>query len=215
MSRPVIGITADIRAGRFSVKPQYVDVIDDAGGLPMVLPPLASRAAELVSLCDGVILTGGDDPIMEAFGRPTHPAASPVDPRRQEADLAVLEVARRRRLPTLGVCLGMQYMGLVAGAALHQHLDEVLERPEHHKDDHVHAVTGSLGEGTVTSWHHQALADPGDLEVVATADDGVIEAVADPDHPFYVGVQWHPERTEEPALGRGLVERFITAARHC
>ena len=118
-------------------------------------------------------------------------------------------------MPALGICLGMQYMGLAAGATLHQHLDEVLDDPEFHKGDHVHLVTGEIGSGRVTSWHHQALADAGTLVVVGRAEDGVIEAVSDPARRFWIGVQWHPERTDDPVLGRELVRSFVESARQC
>lgn len=67
--------------------------------------------------------------------------------------------------------------------------------------------------GRVTSYHHQGVRDAGRLRVVARAPDGVIEAIADPAHPFYLGVQWHPERTSEPALGAAIFDALIKAAR--
>ena len=212
MPRPVIGITADVHDGRHALKPEYVDVVLAAGGVPLIIPASADAADEVVGRCDGVLLTGGDDPIMEAFGEATHPAAKTIDPRRQDAELAVIRALESRpEVAVLAVCLGMQLLGLQAGGRLHQHLDEVLEDADVHKDDRVHVVEGSIGNGRVTSWHHQALADAGRLEVIGRAPDGVIEAVADVDRPFCIGVQWHPERTGDSALGSGLIRRFIDA----
>ncbi len=178
----------------------------------MILPANEDAAAEVVGRCDGVLLSGGDDPIMEAFGEATHPAATTIDPRRQDGELAVIRALDARpEVAVLAVCLGMQLLGLHAGGSLHQHLDDVLEDADVHKDDRVHGVEGSIGTGLVTSWHHQALADAGRLEVIGRAPDGVIEAVADVDRPFCVGVQWHPERTANSGLGSGLVRRFVDA----
>ena len=212
MPRPAIGITADVHDGRHALRPAYVDAVLAAGGVPLILPANADAAAEVVGRCDGFLLSGGDDPIMEAFGEATHPAATTIDPRRQDGELAVIRALDARpEVAVLAVCLGMQLLGLHAGGSLHQHLDDVLEDADVHKDDRVHGVEGSIGTGLVTSWHHQALADAGRLEVIGRAPDGVIEAVADADRPFCVGVQWHPERTEDPELGSGLIRRFVDA----
>ena len=71
-------------------------------------------------------------------------------------------------------------------------------------------------QAMVVSWHHQAVQDPGRLRVVAKAPDGVIEAIDDPDRPFYLGVQWHPERAtgaeaSATCLNQSLIARFVAA----
>lgn len=72
-------------------------------------------------------------------------------------------------------------------------------------------IAGEI-EGTVFSHHRQALSDPGRLSVVATAPDGVIEAIRCREHPFRLGVQWHPERTDDPATGLAIFEALVRAA---
>ena len=89
---------------------------------------------------------------------------------------------------------------------------------EYYKNwDHDHAVVSVdesvLASGTVHSRHKQAIDDAGSMRVLATAPDGTVEAVDLPELPFYLGVQWHPERTTEPGLGPRLFERLVTAAR--
>ena len=79
-------------------------------------------------------------------------------------------------------------------------------------DGELHPVSGPRYQGVVHSDHVQALEDPGRLEVLATSDDGVIEAIFDPEHPFRIGVQWHPERTTDPAVGAGVFRDLLTAA---
>ncbi|MCA9285368.1 MAG: type 1 glutamine amidotransferase, partial [Phycisphaerales bacterium] len=195
MIRPCIGLTADAESDRYFSRRSYADAVAAAGGLPVILPPVAC-AAESVRRCDAIVLTGGDDPIMEAFGRPTHPQATTVDPARQAFELALLRALDADAdKPVLGICLGMQMMALHAGGDLHQHLPETLPTHAEHWGRMHHAVRGSLGSGTVLSHHRQAVADAGRLAVVASAPDGVIEAVADAGRRFYLGVQWHPERT--------------------
>ncbi len=213
MHRPLIGVTADPAADRYSASRSLVDMVAYAGGLPFILPCLAERAAEFVRVCGGLVLSGGDDPVMEGFGAPTHPQARPIDPRRQAFELALLDaLAAGPQRPVLGVCLGMQLMGLHAGGALDQYLPESLPTASVHWGKVEHRVGGELAEGMVHSHHRQALTDPGSLRVIATAPDGVVEAVRDDDQPFYLGVQWHPERTADERLGLDLVRALIEHA---
>jgi putative glutamine amidotransferase len=107
----------------------------------------------------------------------------------------------------------MQLMGLHSGGTLEQHLPDVLPTAALHWDRRAHTISGEIGAGTVNSHHRQALSDPGRLEVIAIAEDGVIEAVHDASRPFYVGVQWHPERTDDVSLGLGLIQKFVDVAR--
>lgn len=211
---PLIGITPDRLDDRIQVRPSYLRAVRASGGLPVVLSGDPEDIPAILERMDGFVFTGGDDPIMESFGHATHPEACRVDPRRQEFELALLaRLDDRSSLPVLGVCLGMQLMGLHAGGRLDQHLPDSLPTAADHAGGRSHAVEGSLGTGIVWSRHRQAIIDSGSLEIVARAPDGVIEAVANPDRPMYLGVQWHPERTEDPTLGTDLFRRLVDHAR--
>jgi putative glutamine amidotransferase len=212
-SRPIVGITADVENNRYVISPHYARIVHEEGGLPIILPPIAADAALFVERCGGIILTGGDDPIMEHWGIVTHPKAKKIHPERQAFELALLDELDRRSRPALGVCLGMQLMGLHAGGTLDQYLPDSLPTAADHWDRKPHAIRGELGEGIVHSHHRQALTSAGRLRVVATAHDGVIEAIDDPDRPFYVGVQWHPERTNDETFGRAIIRKLIDTAR--
>ncbi|MHC4447200.1 MAG: gamma-glutamyl-gamma-aminobutyrate hydrolase family protein [Planctomycetota bacterium] len=212
MGRPLIGITCDLDDGGYRVGPGYAELIRQAGGVPVVIPCEPRCASEYVRRCDGLVLSGGDDPIMEHWAVPTHPRAKPIHPRRQAFELALLEALDEcDQRPVLGICLGMQLMALHRGGGLDQCLAETLPTARRHWPRADHEVGGALGEGVVHSHHRQALADPGSLSVVARAADGVIEAVRDEGRPFYLGVQWHPERTEDERLGAGLFRELVEA----
>ncbi|MBL8990105.1 MAG: gamma-glutamyl-gamma-aminobutyrate hydrolase family protein [Phycisphaerae bacterium] len=220
--RPLIGITCDVVQtpdGKLRAvgAGAYFQAVHDAGGLAVLLPPVPAAAADYVDRCDGVVLTGGQDPRTEDFGAPTHPAAEPMHPVRQEFELAMLRALdRSRQRAALGICLGMQLMSLHAGGQLNQHLPDTLATADRHRKDFAHPVVPAPGSGlepgSVASNHHQAVADAGRLRIIATSDDGVIEAVSDPDRPFYLGVQWHPERTADTRLGAELFRRLVRAA---
>ena len=214
-SPPRIGITADRADDKYESAVYYTRAVVDAGGTPIILPHRADRIDQYLDLCDGVLLSGGDDPRMEPWGEPTHPKAKPIHEERQAFETALLEaLAARPAVPALGVCLGMQLMGLHAGGRLDQHLADSLKTADQHWGRVPHAVTGEIGRGTVISHHRQALIDPGSLRVIGTAPDGVIEAIDDPERAFYLGVQWHPERTvDDASLGSRIIERLVVAAR--
>ena len=226
---PVIGITADLaevegRGPRAQCAMAYCRAVAAAGGVPVILPPIEVAAGEHLKRCDGLVLTGGDDPRVEPFGDVTHAKASPlVHPERQAYEAALLRLLEGHThlsgggIPVLGVCLGMQMMALVAGGRLNQHMPDDVPTAAAHAGNAVHrvkpVVEGVLPEGEVTSCPHQAVRESGRLRVVATAEDGVIEAIDDPSRRFYLGVQWHPERTADPGLGAGLFARLVEAAR--
>ena len=218
-TRPRIGITADIARdehgrARHQVRATYIDAVIAAGGLPIILPADANLRAELIAAVDGVIIIGGDDVDTRPLGIPLHPQAKVMDAVRQAADLALLkQLDATPEMPVLGICLGMQLMGIHHGAELIQHLGDQLPDSDRHRNDYQHMVTSALGDGLVASSHHQALGSAAHLEVIGVSDDGVIEAIRDAARPFYVGVQWHPERTEDKTMGLGVIRRLIDAAR--
>jgi putative glutamine amidotransferase len=216
-TKPLIGIAPDVvepRPGsiRAMCPLAYAESIRRAGGWPLVLPPILELIPEHIERCDGFVLTGGDDPRTEAFGEPTHPKATPVHPIRQAFDTALLRaLMQREEVPALGVCLGMQMMALVAGGSINQHLPDTHESAGNHAGNSRHAVTLGCQSGVVTSHHHQAVREPGCLRIAAQSDDGVVEAIDRPGSKFFLGVQWHPERTDDPALGQGVFDRFVQA----
>ncbi len=227
--KPIVGVTCEVDDRSFTSRRAYAEAILRAGGVPILLcPPADSSLAESVARAhaaavDAVVFTGGDDPRMESYGQATHPQAKVMHSARQayeEALLRILDEPDHRDTPVLGVCMGMQMMGLHAGANLEQHLPDVLPSAGAHAKDNLHRVEPAIAHdviragGAAPSWHHQALSNPGRLRVVAKSDDGVIEAVDDPARPFYLGVQWHPERAPQRGdpLGDGLFEALIARA---
>lgn len=236
--RPVIGITMDASETdgrvRLSVGQAYCQSVAETGGVPILLPPIVALIGEQLAMVDGVVFTGGGDPRMEAFGEATHPQASCMHEMRQTYEMALLEAINGRgefgasgrwsELPVLGICLGMQMMALDAGGRLDQHLPDTLATAAEHRGQRhamsldargasVLGVAQGAVRGHVDSFHHQGVRDAGRLEVVARSDDGVIEAIADPKRPGYVGVQWHPERTADVTLGRELFRALVQRAK--
>ncbi|HEY4640398.1 MAG TPA: gamma-glutamyl-gamma-aminobutyrate hydrolase family protein, partial [Thermoanaerobaculia bacterium] len=162
------------------------------------------------------------------YGEEKHPTTEMMDPRRQSNDLTLARVARERGIPTLGICLGVQVMNIAAGGTLIQDIDSAMQTEIEHasqpSDRGRHDI--AIEQGTklaqilgdralnVNSSHHQAVREVGNgLRVTAHAPDGVIEGLEDPQHPFYVGVQWHPEDMPGERSAEKLFGAFIEAAR--
>jgi putative glutamine amidotransferase len=221
---PRIAVTADV--GKESEA--YARAVQAAGGEPLVLqppesgPPPANRLKD----ADGLLLTGGRDLDPALWGEPKHPKTRLMDPRRQEADLALLEEADARGLPVLAVCLGIQELAVHRGGTLIQHVPDVPNAARHDGTTQrpvTHVVTieadSLLAEivGPEPLWtntrHHQAVREPGrGMRVVARSEDGLIEAIESEDRGrFGLGVQWHAEDlVHEPrhlALFKALCER--------
>jgi putative glutamine amidotransferase len=234
MHQPLIGITVDNKdnsaaSRKYEVAIAYSRAVTDAGGVPVLLPHEPQLAPLLIARLHGLVLTGGTDPKTESFGEPTHPKAKAMDERRQSFELALLDAAAARPdMPVLGICLGEQLMALHAGGRLNQHLPDTLAHPEVHQKDAQHPVDVHVDDSLITaadaeehrspergvrSWHTQAVSDPGRLRLVATAPDGVIEAIDDPSRAFYLGVQWHPERGGAGPLNQGLFDALVRACR--
>ena len=226
--RPVIGITAYEESATWGVwdtelaaivPANYVRAVAEAGGIPVVLPVQAFGAPELVARLDGVVLSGGPDVDPIRYGADPHPETGPPRAGRDSFELAVLEEATNLELPVLAICRGLQTLNVSRGGTLIQHLPDDPER-EHHgsKGDYEKRLVrispgsrlaGALGREAAEALchHHQAVDSIGaGLVAVAWAADGTVEALEDPDLPFLIGVQWHPEAGSDLSVFGALVQ---------
>ncbi|MCA8960714.1 MAG: gamma-glutamyl-gamma-aminobutyrate hydrolase family protein [Planctomycetes bacterium] len=239
---PRIGLNCDVIAApqasgattryRAAIWLEYVDALADLGAIPILLPPTPAVLPELDHL-DGLVLIGGDD--YRIGNRSGEPADfEPVEPRREEFDIALAKRAIALDLPVLAICGGFQLIVLAAGGSiigdlptewhaapdrpLDQHRRQLPEDPlARHSLEWRGAVAGDSSRGStdggsdprwsVNSHHHQAVGRlPDGWVVVATAPDGVIEWARGPGR-FQIGVQWHPEREVCGALASCDPER--------
>ena len=238
MSEPLIGVSTSITVGEYPerayVNSAYLRAVEQAGGIPVLLPPQLSAAARetLWRLLDGLVLTGGGDIEPGRFHETPHPKTSLVSAERDALELELVDRALREDVPVFGICRGLQVINVALGGSLHQHIpDAVGQTVEHSQPEKRHVATHPvklLAEGTrlggilgspelaVNSFHHQALNRLGSgLREVAWAPDQVIEAVEHEDQRrFVVAVQWHPEDlVDHDAASRALFTAVVQAAR--
>jgi gamma-glutamyl-gamma-aminobutyrate hydrolase PuuD len=230
MTRPVIGISAYCEQASWGiwtlpavVLPQdYVDQVAGAGGLPVLLPPLA-EVDDIVSRLDGLIISGGPDVEPAVYGEEPGPNTTVVRPGRDAAELAFFRQAIAAGLPVLGICRGMQLMNVALGGSLIQHLPDVVGHDGHSPTPGkmgTHEVTvapsGQLAgilpgrSIDVATHHHQGIGQLGaGLTATAWAQDGTVEAIElagqGPGHPLTIAVQWHPEAGQDPSLFEAIV----------
>ena len=211
-----------------TLDPAYAAGVFDAGGLPLLVSrPDGDAIDELLALADGLLLTGGGDVDPAAYGaRPENVAD--VDPDADAFELALIEAARERELPTLAICRGAQLLAVAHGGRLAQRLspggghveldglapEEILaarHSVELVPGSRVHRALGG-GRVAVNTIHHHEIADAGELAITATAANGAIEAVEPRTAWPCLGVQWHPEKMAEPEQA-GLFEGLVQATR--
>lgn len=232
--KPLIGIGSDMQVtpgkrDRAFAYTTYIDSLRKAGAIPVLIPPQPENAADIVEELDGILLAGGDDCDPAVYGEECHPSVEPMDPRRQESDIGLARAARQRGIPTLGICLGLQVMNVAGGGSLMQdihsemeteieHVSEPEDRARHEviveNGTRLASILGGGRELNVNSSHHQAIKGIGrGFRVTAQAPDGIVEGLEDPDHPFYLGVQWHPEDMGGEKSASELFGAFVEAAR--
>ncbi len=232
-----IGVTGVTRqwegADRSGVNAAYIRRVLTAGAVPLVLPPLIDPG-DVDAVLDGLhglLFTGGEDVAPACYGADPSPLLGTVDPVRDRFELALFAAARRRRMPVLGICRGIQLINVALGGTLWQdlateHVGSVEHNAPGSRATRTHTVEIVPGSRTalalgatamaVNSFHHQAVRDlaPG-LVASAWAPDGLLEAAEAPERePWLVTVQWHPEELDaaRAAAGPGLMGALAAEA---
>lgn len=237
--RPVIGISCYTEQARWGARDtpavllprRYADSVAQAGGIPLLLPPMAGVEHSLARL-DGLILAGGGDIDPDRFGAQPHPETAGIRPARDTAEFALVPAALALGLPLLGICRGLQVLNVALGGTLHQHLPSLVGHSAHSPvpggygshpvtvaaDSRLARILGGTGQPggfPVPTHHHQAIDRLGrGLTATAWTGDGVIEAVemtaatpgdqGGPGPGFALAVQWHPEAGDDLSLFRAL-----------
>ena len=244
-ARPLIGVTtseirvpddveplpqSDRRQTEMALGMKYMKAIEEAGGIPVVMPPLDPDAVDsLLDRLDGLCLSGGPDMDPGTYGGRYHPQLGPTEPELDQFELALTREACAREMPILAICRGQQLLNVARGGNLYQHVPEDpggaiahrLPGKGQHGAHDVRIEAGSLlakalggaTEAHVNSYHHQAVHSLGrGVRAVAWAPDGLVEGIELPDCGFAVGVQWHAEAIVEQPEQLSLFLEFVAAS---
>jgi len=197
---------------QYTVANRNVKAIQRAGGIPVLLPYFLQEEeiVEITERIDGLYATGGGDIDPILFGEEPHPKLGTIIPERDQSECLLVQKMLELKKPILGVCRGSQILNIAAGGDMYQDIysqidEELLQHDQKAPFDYgshfvnvtegslLHRLTG-VRKLRVNSFHHQSNRDvPAGFVVSGKANDGVVEAIESMDHPFVLGVQWHPE----------------------
>jgi putative glutamine amidotransferase len=238
-SRPRIGLCTALERARWTVWDQeafllsrsYVDALQGAGAIAVMLPPdewVAEHPDDALDAVDALVLAGGADLDPANYGAERHPKTVNTRPERDRAEIALARRALDRELPVLGICRGMQLLNVALGGTLIQHLPDDFGHTDHRRslgsfdnaDHDVRLADGSLaaraaGETlhATKSHHHQGVDRLGEGVVASgwSVLDDLVEAIEVPSARFALGVQWHPEVDPRSRVVRSFVRAAARA----
>lgn len=238
--KPIIGITTygrrEIKVDSryydeyFATPAPYVDAVRRAGGVPVLLPVGELDWADALAALHGLVITGGADIHPDYYaGNAAHPRLTHLAPDRDASELALVNLLTDRpTLPTLCICRGMQILNVALGGSMHEHILDLQATDIHRSEDGFWTVqplranpdskvAAAMQTTDVATYsgHHQAVNQVGtNLQVSATAPDGIIEALEHTEHPWLIGVQWHPEcSADEDVTQQRLFDTLVEQAR--
>lgn len=243
MRKPIIGVTPDFNPGTrmdmggkeptYFLRARYLQAIQETGGVPIVLPLVRGEGHHrlLLKQLDGLLVTGsGWDLDPKLYGERKQFPFQQMSEERAQLELGLSRLAFSLKVPTFGICGGMQSMNVALGGTLIQDIPSQIQTRLQHsprksatKMAHVIRIEAKSWLSRiakkktipVNSSHHQSVkAIPPLFRITATTSDGVVEAFEADSHPFWLGVQWHPEFLyRKHSIQKGLFSAFIRAAR--
>ena len=228
--RPVIGITGNYGDSTCKLAEGYYKSVLKAGGVPVIIPPLADTDAIINTLesIDGLILSGGGDYDPRYADEEPDPKLGDINEERDLPELFITRLAYNRQIPMLGICRGIQTLAMALGGRVKQDITDIATINHSQKEERsiathkviiekdsiisqLYTLTAEHSTLPVNSFHHQAVCDCGDkFRVVAKSEDSIIEAMESREFKSIIGVQWHPECLDD---GLPLFEWLVREAK--
>lgn len=212
---------------RIYMQSKYTESLRRAGAKAVwIEPDDLDKAIEEMLRCDGLLLSGGEDVNPAYYGQLPTEKCGTIIPRRDHAEMKMLEAFLATGKPILGICRGEQLMNVYFGGTLHQDIGGISKschkdfRRKNFGNHEATVVSGTklaeiMGQETfiVNSLHHQAVDKVApELRIAATGDDGIVEGIEHTSHRFCIGVQWHPEHMSAGSkLQRRIFDAFVKA----
>ena len=217
MKKPLIGITLDNEEpGKYSkfpwyaIRENYLNAVYKFGGIPFPLFHDTKSVGELSKILDGLIITGGNFDINPKLYGKNNSGSRIIKQNRTIFEISIFKKLLKLKKPILGICGGEQIINVACNGTLIQDIKKIQKKKiiNHEqinpRNEVSHSIT--INKKTklhkiinkfkilVNSAHHQAVDKIGnDLLVAAIANDNIVEAIEHKNHPWCIGVQWHPE----------------------
>jgi putative glutamine amidotransferase len=232
MNRLIIGVVPlwDEKKNSIWMLPGYMEGLEEAGAVPVILPLTVSETVlkKAADCFDGFLFTGGHDVDPKLYGQVKTSCCGAVCEMRDQMEAYLFrEAVLNQNKPALGICRGIQLFNALLGGSLYQDLPAEFSNSVSHAkgppyDVPAHTVrllSGSpLGKLAgkdrleVNSYHHQGIKKIAEgLEIMALADDGLVEAVYMPDRFWVWAVQWHPEFSPDDEIAKKIFASFVGA----
>ncbi len=226
MSHPNIAITPSYDKGFIRMRPTYFNAVWESGGIPSYVAYTtdAQKIAEYIDTFDGFLFAGGVDVHPKHYGEEIKFDSVEVLEARDDFELALYAAAIKSGKPILGICRGIQLINVAAGGSLYQHIDG------HSQDESgkirtqkvlienntpLSCMANGAESVMVNTFHHQAVKQIADgFLPMAWSEEGICEAIYNPEHKFLMGVQWHPEFFyDNDVTAANLFKEFIAATK--
>lgn len=211
------------------MKSKYVKSIERAGAeVKWIELGDTEKSVKETLDCDGLLLPGGADIEPSLYGRAREEKCGKPNVLRDKYEFQIYNAFVKTNKPILCICRGVQLLNVANGGTLYQDIADIKKcshsdflkraKPIHNvtvaENTKLYEILGKTSVG-VNSLHHQAVENVGEnLIVSAVSEDGFVEAVELKNHPFCIGVQWHPEHmSRNDMLAQNIFDRFIDACK--
>ena len=230
---PIIAILGAIDDDKIAtLQGTYTSAIENSGGIPIIIPYTESDdvLTRYIEICDGVLFSGGCDIEPKKFGECTKETCGKIQLFRDALEFSFFKKAFEAKKPIMGICRGIQVINVALGGTLYQDIPTEIPSDIKHRQSEPNTLPSHevkilsdtplmelIGKERMTSnsFHHQSIKALGEgLEVMALADDGIIEAVYYNGENYVRGYQWHPERLSKTVSDNKLLfDNFINACK--
>lgn len=236
-NKPIIGITCDFDSGgsRDSIligrgchylPDDYSKKISALGGIPLLITPSNNHKDNniLLSMCDGVLLTGGRSIDPDIYGKEPSKDGGSLSMERYRKEMPFIREALGKGMPILGICAGHQAINIACGGNLNQDIKSLKKttiahdqhaprkEPTHYvKIEKESTLRKILGKNKirVNSFHQQSIDKLGkNIVITSKSLDGIVESIEMKDRKNVMGIQWHPESLED-GYSNKIFKHFI------
>lgn len=212
MKKKIIGLTPRITiengTSKQSDNDTYFQAITNMGFIPIMLPLGNDDISSILDICDGFLITGGDDICPKYFNQENQGSIG-CDERLDKIDKMVVEYACKEKKPMLGICRGHQAINVFLGGDLIQDIGKSHSSVRHDVITYKNRLFDFPKEFNVNSYHHQVnnkLAK-GLIEIARSKDDNYNEAFIHESLPI-ISFQWHPEKVPNEEISKYIFKVF-------